>query len=218
MRIEDCWYVSVCDNDCDGCIRYLEMKHLVESSMLPTNLQRNFKLIAENEDFEAFCKLADIKDNIKDFVYNGSNLYITSVNTGNGKTSWSIKLLMKFFDEIWAGNGCRVRGLFIHTPTLLTQLKDFNNVLPNHYNKQDLLDCDLVIWDDIASTNLSNYDLTQLLIYIDHRILNGKSNVYTGNIVDTRTMEKVMGARLASRILNNSKVIELKGQDKRKRV
>lgn len=218
MRETNCWYKHVCDKDCDGCIRYLEMKYMIESSRLPENLQHSPKLIPDDEDFEAFCKLADIKDGIKAFVQNGSNLYITSANTGNGKTSWSIKLLLKYFDEIWAGNGCKTRGLFIHTPTLLAQLKDFNNVLPNKYDKQELLDCDLVVWDDIASTSLSNYDLTQLLIYIDYRVLNGKSNIYTGNIITSTVMSKVLGERLTSRIWNSSLVIKLNGKDKRRQV
>jgi DNA replication protein DnaC len=80
--------------------------------------------------------------------------------------------------------------------------------------KSNLLSTDLVIWDDIGSTGMSNYDLSQLLMYIDQRILSGKSNIFTGNLMYS-DLEKSLGSRLASRIWNTSSIAELKGKDKR---
>ncbi len=209
-----CWYKDVCElTNCSSCIRYNEMRFLVDNSGIPFNKQYPDELIA-GVDMDAFIQLADIKDDIVNFVNNGENIYICSENTGNGKTTWSIKLLMKYFNDIWPGNGFRVRGLFIHTPTFLNQLKNFDSPLEEEY-KQNILKCDLVVWDDIGSTYLSNYDNSQLTSYIDQRIFNGKSNIYTGNIINENEFKSALGDRLYSRIYKSSEVIIFKGKDRR---
>lgn len=211
---DNCWYKTVCTEECvDNCVRYVEMRNLIQNSGIPKAKQLPQTLEA-GVDYEAFCELADIKDDIVTFVNDGSNLYIASRETGNGKTTWAIKLLLKYFDEIWAGNGLRVRGMFVHVPTLLLQLKDFNSPLPKEY-LENLANCDLVVWDDIASTELSKYDYSQLLMYVDGRIMNGKANIFTGNFPNRDGLERALGNRLTSRVWNSSKVVEFKGKDRR---
>lgn len=213
-RNSDCWYQSVCrmDNSCDACIRYAEMKYLMDNSGLPKTKQFPIKLVPENCDYDKFVQLSDIKNDILNFVSNGENLFICG-SVGNGKTSWAIKILLKYFDEVWAGNGFRVRGMFVHVPTLLLKLKDFNNPLSNEY-KQSLLDADLVVWDELG-TIVSNYDYTQLLMYIDNRILNEKSNIYTSNLTTYEELSKCFGERLASRLNTAQTKVVLKGRDRR---
>ena len=214
---KDCWYKSVCTNEecSDNCIRFIEMRHLMETSNIPQSRWFPDTLTPDDCDYDAFCDLADIKFHIGDFVKNGENLYLYSDRTGNGKTSWAIKLMLKYFDTIWAGNGFKCRGIFVHTPTLLTKLKDFDNKDATFEQLKNLIpDVDLVIWDDIASTNLSNYDHSQLITLIDQRILNRKSNIFTGNL-DKPGIIKSLGVRLASRVWNASTRIQLKGSDKR---
>ena len=209
----DCWYNEVCNLDCNSCIRYLEMKYLVDNSGIPKS-QQYPKALEADIDYDKFIRLADIKSSIIDFVNSQENLLIVSEYTGNGKTSWAIKLLLKYFDEIWAGNGFKVRGLFVHIPTLLLKLKNFNEPLSEEY-KHNLMECDLVIWDDIASTDISNYDYSQLLSYIDYRLLANKSNIYTGNCTTSKALKETLGERLASRIWHTSEIIEFKGKDRR---
>jgi DNA replication protein DnaC len=187
----------------------------METSNIPQSRWFPDTLTPDDCDYDAFCDLADIKFHIDDFVKNGENLYLYSDRTGNGKTSWSIKLMLKYFDTIWAGNGFKCRGIFVHTPTLLTKLKDFDNKDATFEQLKNLIpDVDLVIWDDIASTNLSNYDHSQLITLIDQRVLNRKSNIFTGNL-DKPGIIKSLGVRLASRVWNASTRIQLKGSDKR---
>ena len=215
MKNDKCWYKEACTQQCStSCIRYLEMQYLIENSGIPLIMQYPKLLFPDDGDYDAFCTLADIKDDILDFVYSGQSLYITSSSTGNGKTSWAIKLLLKYFDEIWAGNGFKIRGVFVHVPTLILKLKNFENPLSESY-KNCLIEADIVVWDDIASTDLTNYDLTQLLMYIDYRVLSGKANIYTGNIVSENQLTAVLGARLSSRIWKTSSVITLRGKDRR---
>ena len=214
-RNSECWYSTVCqlDNSCDTCIRYQEMKYLMDNSGLPKNRQKPIKLMPDDCDYEAFCDLQDFKNNIAEEVEFGNNLFIGGYN-GNGKTSWAIKILLKYFNEIWPGNGFRTRGLFVSIPTLLLQLKDFNNPLSFQY-KEDLITADLVVWDEIGGVSMSGYDYSQLLNVLDARILRGLSNIYTGNILSKQDCEKQLGEKLTSRVWNNSKIIILKGKDKR---
>lgn len=217
--LKPCWYETVCSmvsNNCrTGCVRYLEMRHLLERSNIPESRWYPITLSPDKCDYVAFCELADIKDEMINFVSRGSNLYLYSTQTGNGKTTWAIKLMLKYFNDIWPGNGFRCRGLFIHVPTFLTRMKNFN-ALDEEFEriKSELPNADLVIWDDIASVDLSSYDHSQLLTYIDQRILSDKSNIFTGNLGSPEIV-KALGTRLASRVWNSSKRIELKGRDKR---
>lgn len=210
---EDCWYKNVCTYDqCSNCIRYSEMKYLMENSGIPKKKRMPIQLDG-GRDKLAFHLLADIKDDILTFVSRGESLYIYSEYTGNGKTSWALKLLLKYFDSIWAGNGFRVRGYFQHVPTLFNTLKDFSK--SHEALKNTLETVDLVVWDDIASTKLSDYDIQQLLIIIDNRISEGLANIYTGNITSHEALTRAVGDRLASRIWNYSTLIEFKGKDRR---
>lgn len=213
LRKDDCWYKNVCTYDqCANCIRYSEMKYLMDNSGLPKKKQVPVKLDG-GRDSLAFHLLADIKDDILTFVNRGESLYIYSEYTGNGKTSWAIKLLLKYFDTVWPGNGFRVRGYFQHVPTLFNTLKDFSK--SHEALKNTLQTVDLVIWDDIAAAKLSDYDIQQLLIIIDSRVSEGLANIYTGNLTSHEALQKAVGDRLASRIWNMSTLIEFKGKDRR---
>lgn len=185
----------------------------MDNSGIPINKQSPQELIA-GVDLKQYSKLADIKADIVDFVEAGNNLFICSKNTGNGKTSWALKLLLKYFDQIWAGNGFRVRGLFVNVPTLLLQLKNFSNPLSEEYKKW-LMNVDVVVWDEIASTSISNYDYGNLLMFLDHRIFSDKANIFTSNATSKDELEKNVGAKLASRIWNTSTIIEFNGKDRR---
>lgn len=218
---EECWYKEVCnkynsEECCASCIRYLEMYHLLNKSLLPKNKQRPIPLYPDDIDIDAFNYLKSYKDNIVTHINNGDNLYLYGNVAGNGKTSWSIKIMLKYFNEIWSGNGFKERAYFIHVPTFLNNLK--NNISNKdeafEQLKQNLLKVDLVIWDDIASTSLSNYDYSNLLTYIDQRTLSGLSNIYTGNL-NHDELTQAVGERLSSRIYDYSNVVELKGNSRR---
>lgn len=215
-----CWYEEVCrirreNGTCDTehCIRFLEMAFLMENSGLPKARQFPLKMFCDDCDYEAFCQLSDLKDTIEKFIFNGDNLYICGRTTGNGKTSWAIKLLLKHFDNVWAGNGFRIRGCFKHVPTLLGTLKDFSKSSTGL--RETLEKTDIVVWDDIASSDMSGYDNSNLLMLIDQRVLAGKANIFTGNLVDENDLKGALGNRLTSRILSGT-VIELMGKDRRR--
>lgn len=215
-----CWYERFCKNykeDCMlNCIRYNEMNYMMESAKIPKGNQFHNKLIPQVLDIENFKLLNEIKTDILNFVKNGENLYIYSKYFGNGKTTWAIKIMQNYFNKIWAGNGFTQRGLFIHVPSFLTKFKEVINKKDEEFEdiKKQLLEVDLVIWDDIAAGKLTDFDHTNLLTYIDQRKLNGKSNIYTGNLNEHELVE-ALGNRLKSRVWNDSTVVELYGNDRR---
>lgn len=216
-----CWYTSVCGKygspECNAsCIRYMEMDFLMQNSGIPRNKQYNVLLTPSKEDVQAFVTLKKIKDNIVAFVENGESVYIYSHNFGNGKTTWAIKLMQKYFDSVWAGNGFRCRGIFIHVPTFLTKIKEGISRKDEDFEtlKSRLTTVDLVIWDDIAATKLGDFDHANLLTYIDQRKLNQLSNIYTGNLYQDE-LQEALGNRLASRVWNDSIPVKFVGADRR---
>lgn len=214
-RNTKCWYIDTCEDDCNTCVVFFQMKYQMENSGLPEAKQRPIKLwLDDNADENSFNRLAEIRKDIVSFVEQGKNLYICSNWTGNGKTSWAIKMLHTYFHHTAVGNYDNLKGMFVSTTELLLQLKDFNNPLSKHYI-ENLKNVDLVIWDDIAVSGMSQYDFTQLYTIIDKRILAEKSNIFTSNQPTVEGFAKVMGNRLASRIYYTSEVIELKGKDMR---
>lgn len=197
-------------------LRFQEMMYMINTSGIPKKVIGT-KLVPDDVDFEQFVRLANIQENIIEFINDGNNMYLYSKTCGNGKTTWSIKLLLQYFNEVWACNNFKERGLFINVPTFLTKIKTVIGRPDEQFeNMRDLIEqVDIVVWDDIASTKLSDFDYNTLLTYIDKRTLENKCNLYTGNVSPSE-LEKYVGQRLTSRILSHSAVIELKGQDRRK--
>ena len=192
------------------------MFYLLNKSRLPKSKHRLLKLIPEKCDVEAFHQLNNLKTNILEFVKSGDSLCICSKNCGNGKTTWAIKLMQAFFNGVWFGNRYRTRAVFINVPNFMTKLRE------NISNKDeeleqlltDLETADLVIWDDIAACTIKEFDHLNLYSYIDGRILNEKSNIFTSNLIG-EAFKTAIGERLYSRVWNKSIKVEFKGLDRR---
>ena len=123
-------------------------------------------------------------------------------------------MLHTYFHHTAEGNYENLKGMFVTTSDLLIRLKDFNNPLPKSY-RDNLEKVDLVIWDDIAVSGISQYDYTQLYSILDKRILAEKSNIFTSNVTTPEELLKLLGNRLMSRIMYSSEIVELKGKDMR---
>ena len=117
-KYSNCWYESVCqkfgENCQNMCVRYKEMRYLMDNSNLPPKKQQPQRLEAPDCDFDAYCRLAEIKDDIVNFVADGKSLYLTSSHTGNGKTTW-VSRRATSITRILVG----VRGIFFsfHKPS-----------------------------------------------------------------------------------------------------
>ena len=207
---DDCWYKESCKEECYLCNTYLQMKWQMENSGLPKLMQQPIDMFL-TEDKYAYKQLSEKRLQIVTFTSNGNNLYICGKHPGTGKTSWAVRMLHTYFHHMSAGSYGVLRGMFVSVPDLLLKLKDFQNPLSKEY-KDNLNNVDLVVWDDIALTEISDYDYSQLYNYINNRIFARKSNIYTSNITNYDDLQKILGVRLASRIWKGSEVIKLTGK------
>lgn len=216
MDISHCWYKDICTNDCsDGCIRFALMSALYNQSYVPEPRQIKIKLKTDIVDKDAVQEFNNIQNNISQFVDNGCQLYIWSEICGNGKTTRALNLLWHYFDSIWHTSALDCKGVFVNVQKFLYNCK--RNI---SYPSQEFeIMCDriekanLVIWDDITCSQSTDYENQILFQYIDDRIINGKSNIFTGNDSEQSCVLK-LGQKLTSRIWSGN-VIRLKGADKR---
>jgi DNA replication protein DnaC len=191
------------------------MKWQFDNCGLPKAKYKPIKLSPQRVDRETFRHLAEIRKNIVEFVESGRNLYICGNELGNGKTSWAIKMLQTYFHHTAEGNLWNLKGMFVPTASLLLELKDFNRTHESHYDWNNLHNVDLLILDDVVVAGLSQYDYTQLFALIDSRMLAEKSIIFTSNITSKEDLSNIIGDRLASRVWNNSEIVEIKGGDMR---
>jgi len=219
--VENCPYKHKCNGrDCDKdfCMRRYRLDCLYDNSNLEElqRVRRTLNTDADGTDYNEFLQLANIEKNIKNFVQTGQNLYIHSYTCGNGKTSWAIRMIQAYFNAIWYESNFGCQGLFISVPRFLIELKNSISGRSEYveFIKARVLTADIVVWDDIATKVGTEFELNQLLNLINMRIEKGKTNVFTSNL-GARDLEKTMGERLASRIVNRSVDIELHGIDKR---
>ena len=106
--------------------------------------------------------------------------------------------------------------LFINVPRFLLSLKDNISEKSDYVQhiKENVLTCDLVIWDEIGTKSLSTFEHENVLNLVNARIDSGKSNIYTSNLTNDE-LHTAVGDRLYSRIVELSSDIELVGSDKR---
>lgn len=219
MKPQDCWYREVCSNSPNmcgaSCVRFAEMLNLVQLSNIPEYRWKPQALLP-GDDLDSFRQLKEIKDDIKNWVSAGNNLYLYSHSFGNGKTSWAIKLMLAYFNQIWRGNCFRRRGIFISMPEFFDRERQLINNRDDEYGeiRQDLIECDLVIWDDVSAVKMSDYASATFLNFLDARVLLHKSNVFTGNL-DENELVEFLGGRLTSRVWNTSKQIQFMSHDRR---
>ena len=222
MESKYCWLTNNCKklhcDDPNGCMILFKLDYLYNQANVPLKLRHNviLKTDADGTDLEEFRQLKSIQDNILSFISNGEQLLIHSSGCGNGKTSWSLRLLQTYFNKIWLKSELECKALFINVPYFLLALKD-NISNKNEYIqhiKENVLTCDLVIWDDIGTKNSTSFEAENLLSMIDGRILNNKANIFTSNLSDAE-LHEALGDRLASRICNLGYNIVLHGGDKR---
>lgn len=222
MDSTKCWLKTNCKqlhcNDESGCMILYKLDYLYNEANVPWNLRSNIvlRIDADGTDLEEFKQLKEIQDNILTFIKEGRQLLIHSKGCGNGKSSWALRLLQTYFNKIWLKAELSCKALFINVPYFLLALKDNiseKNAYIQHI-KENVLICDLVIWDDIGTKSSTSFESENLLSMIEGRILNNKSNIFTSNLNDAE-LHDALGDRLASRICNLGYNITFNGGDKR---
>ena len=133
-------------------------------------------------------------------------------NVGTGKTHIAYALKKQWDEE----NPYRT-AIFWNTPDLLQNEKmDFDR---DAYSKKRSLEKlkeskQLLILDDVGTENATGWVLDQLYMLINKRYNEMKPIIFTSNL-SIEEVGKVLGDRIASRIVEMCDVIELTGDDKR---
>lgn len=208
----------IAEGDSGFCQKLFKLEYLYNESQLSKKQWKYVGLSPDSDgtDRDKFKQLKEIADNIEEFVKEGKNLYIHSHICGNGKTSWAIRLMQAYFSSIWHKCDFECHGLYINVPRYLVELKSSISKPSEYINKiqENILNADIVIFDDIGTKTATQYEYDHLLSVINSRIDYGKSCIYTSNMDNTELAEK-LGDRLYSRIINMSADIEFNGIDKR---
>lgn len=224
---DSCWIKDSCvkykmNQECNTpsfCVKLFKLDSLYSNSLLSdAQKQRlNLRLDASGVDKGQFERLKTIEINIEQFVKSGKNLYIHSNITGNGKTAWSVRLVQSYFNAIWHTTDLTCRALFISVPRFFLALKDNISEKSDYVEhiKKYALSADLVVWDEIGSKSITQFECDHLLNLINTRLDMKLSNIYTSNLKPEELCDK-LGNRLYSRIVNLSEEIVLNGQDKRR--
>ena len=223
----DCYLQSSCKKHCNKscglleetyCPRLSKIDYLFNEALLPITQRKKIPLRvdADGTDLDVFKQLKIVEQNIDKFIETGSNLFIYSPICGNGKTRWAIRLIQAHIENIWYKSDLKCRALFISIPRYLLAIK--NNISNNdeyaQHIQKNIFDADIVVFDDIATKGITQFEAENLFSIIDTRINMGKSNVFTSNIIPAQ-LNDLLGPRLTSRIVNLSTVIQFRGQDKR---
>lgn len=202
---------ELCTAECD---LYLILKCLYKNSNMPLKYQYDIPLSPVKEDLEAYKKLNTYKINILENIDNGLGLYIYSATTGNGKTTWSTKIMNYYFRKIVFTTLLENEGYYINLASFLESLR-----LSYENNTTDLLvdkvvNAKLLIIDDIGAEKVSDWTLERLYSIINERVVNNRATIYTSNLSPQQLISAV-GNRIVSRILGSCEVVELKGADRR---
>jgi DNA replication protein DnaC len=198
FNYEDCWFKGKCGNEFNSkgehstecnrsCLRYVIMHYLMAHSRIPKSLQYKVDLIPQCElDSKLFQMLTAIKDDAVNFVQNGSQLFLTSDFHGNGKTAWALRIMKTYFAMRLHICGFHTQGVYINTAEFLAKYReylfspsfateDFKELL------RDVIQCNIVVWDDVTSTRISSADYENFMQILDKRPSGGKCNIFTGS-------------------------------------
>lgn len=225
----DCWYfiepyeempLGGCQQGkseewCDEhCPYFKSMKTAFSNSNLDEKYWYPFNLKQVAIDKGAVQKVMEIRSNLDEFVSQGKNLLLQSSKCGNGKTSWGIKLLQKQIELKHLHSF--LPACFVYVPSLLLEARKSISSNSNKFNTllANLETCPLVLFDDIASIPLKDYDLLILSTIIEKRINRQLSCIFTTNCEDD-VLKLNLGDRLFDRINRLSTVVTFKGNSMR---
>jgi DNA replication protein DnaC len=199
-------------------IKQFKLDYLYKKALLSEKQRKRIELVTDVDDTDVkeYGFLKGIENSIIDFVKGGENLYIHSSTCGNGKTSWAIRMVQSYFEQIWSKTELKCRALYISVPRYMIAIKDNISEKSEYIEhiKKNILIADIVIWDEVGTKGLTQFEHENIMSLINARIDSGKSNIYTSNLTDRELLEAV-GKRLHSRISLTSHSVELKGKDKR---
>lgn len=190
--------------------RYFDQNSLMNDDIKDSTFENYEPSTRLQEDVKEFCILYANKFNLH-AKQRPKNLLLHG-DTGIGKTHLAIAILKVVMKKEYS-------GLFISLPLLLTVIK-------NTYSKFDesgltvidifkkMKDIDLLVIDDMGAEAGSNHDIQKIFELLDSRL--GKPTIFTTNL-NYNEFSEVFGKRNTSRILKDTIITKLDGEDYRKK-
>ena len=194
--------------------------YIYKNSNIPSYyLSKEIALFPQEIDLDAFHRLKNIENQCIRFVKEHWNLNIYSNTVGNGKTSWAIKIVRAYIDTYACHYG-NVDCLYINVPDFMALRKrGFGNCIAQSQFaelEERAMNAKIVIFDELASKQTSEFDEDLLYRIINHRVSNSKSSIYTSNVLP-QELKKILGERIADRVISapNTANVELRGDSRR---
>lgn len=131
--------------------------------------------------------------------------------TGLGKTHLSLALAHAAIDK---GYGV----VYGSSQNILSDLESvkFNRYgVSVRYEEKSILDCDLLVIDDLGTEFVSQYTTSALYNIINSRMLSGKPTIISTNL-GSLDLDQVYDQRITSRLTNDYTILRFVGQDIRK--
>lgn len=226
--IENCQFKDGCElgqKEPWHCNITCSTQRAMNSHFANSNLDKRYQnfeyaVLAADKDTKSFLTLRKIEESIFDFAFGGHNLILFSQNTGNGKTSWAIRLMQRYIHDILEQKiPQKYCAVFVTMFEFLDRQRDNMDGWDEDFNKlkHRLLSAQLVVWDDLATISMSEWGAASFLNVLDTRVSRGLSNIFTTNLnPESKEFLARVGPRLYSRITKSSCIIEFVDPDKRK--
>ena len=148
----------------------------------------------------AVSALAAAKEFTENFDTVKGNLFIYG-NTGLGKTMLSTCIASSLINTTHS-------VVYITATELFSKLNTFDE----NVESSPILECDLLIIDDLGTEYFSDVSASKLFYCLNERLLRGRSCVISTNL-DLVKLRDRYSERIFSRIISSYKVIKLYGQD-----
>lgn len=187
--------------------RAIKLETLIESAGIKEAYKNktfdNFVVDKNNKKAYEICKKY-----ATNFSSTSGNLFLYSERPGTGKTHLACAITNELLKKF-------VVSLFVVVPELLNEMnakvgrnEDVFGVV------QEIIDVPFLVLDDLGKEKITDWRREQLYIIINDRVASGRPMVITSNC-GIEELEKRLDRATVSRIVENSRIIELGGVDRR---
>ena len=192
------------------CLQKNVQQRLKQESGLANNKLHSFKesnneIVSQNETLTKAYKIA--QQFVNTFPNNNPKNLVFVGNVGKGKTFLAEcianEIMQKNFYVVYVTT-FELNNLVIKTMDLFADNRD--ELL------SPLLECDLLIIDDLGTELANAFTVSQLFLCLNERILRKKSTIISTNL-GIRQLHDTYSERIFSRILSNYIMIHLFGDD-----
>jgi len=187
--------------------RAIRLEALIESSGMKEGYKNktfdNFQVDKDNKKAYEVCK-----QYAANFGPSSGNLFLYSDKPGTGKTHLACAITNELLKRF-------VISLFVVVPELLNEMSAKVGRNEDVFGMvQEIMDVPFLVLDDLGKEKITDWRKEQLYIIINDRVASNKPMVITTNC-SIKELEKRLDPATVSRIVENSKVIELNGPDRR---